>query len=227
MTTSAPGRSRSAGARTCSTKARNTAVVVGAATVITAASPPRPRAPISVRRRQRPAGRHRASGPLAAPGPGEAARHARVDAALVDEDQPGRVEAAGGDLRAPGVPLLGHVGAVPLGGPERLFLRGQPRRWSARHGADGLHRRPVRAASPSASSASVASPRSASTPSSAARASPPPSSGPAPGGLGGAPALLAGLPPLVVERRHAHREAPGDLGPAPLAPLASDQRPLA
>src|SRR5829696_4104941 len=56
MTTSAPGRSRSAGARTCSTKARNTAVVVGAAMVITAARPPRPRAPISVRRRQRPAG---------------------------------------------------------------------------------------------------------------------------------------------------------------------------
>src|SRR5215207_9230217 len=123
------------------------------------------------------AGRHRAAGPLAAPGPGEAARHARVDAALVDEDQLAGVEAAGGDLPAPGGTLLGEVGAVLFGGPERLFLRGQPRRWSARHSAEGLHRRPVRAASPSASSASVASPRSASTPSSAARASPPPSSG--------------------------------------------------
>jgi hypothetical protein len=100
---------------------------------------------------------------------------------------------------------------------------------SARHSAEGLHRRPVRAASPSASSASVAGvaalregalerrPRLA-----AAEQRPP-----APGGLGGAPALLAGLPQPVVQRRHAHREAPGDLGPAPLAPLASDQRPLA
>ena len=47
------------------------------------------------------------------------------------------------------------------------------------------------------------------------------------GGLGGPPAPLAGLPRPIVEGRHAHREAPGDLGPAPLAALAGGQRPLA
>src|SRR5689334_14763927 len=56
MTTTAPGRARSAGIGTPSTKARKTAVPVAAATVTTATRPVRARAPGMVRRRQFPPG---------------------------------------------------------------------------------------------------------------------------------------------------------------------------
>src|SRR4051794_19856183 len=67
--------------------------------------------------------RHRASGPLAAPGPGEAPGHARVDTALVDEDQASRVEAASSDLLAPCGTLLSH--AAPRS-PSTISLPSPP-----------------------------------------------------------------------------------------------------
>src|SRR3954470_18888417 len=62
---------------------------------------------------------------------------------------------------APPPPRLGDILTVPLGGLERLFLRTRPSAFSARHRAEGLRRTPVRSASRSAYSASVASFRSA------------------------------------------------------------------
>jgi len=56
ITTIASGRARKAGISACSTKARNTAVVVAAAMLMLATTPSRPSAPITVNRSQRPPG---------------------------------------------------------------------------------------------------------------------------------------------------------------------------
>jgi hypothetical protein len=80
--------------------------------------------------------------------------HLGRDAALVDEDQPGRIGA--GQLVLVGRPLPGDIFPALLAGPERLFLRPSPSRLSALQiiGADAC--RPVRASNAAAYSASVA-----------------------------------------------------------------------
>src|SRR4051794_5357998 len=182
MTTSASGRSRSAGIRTSSVTARKTAVPVAAATLRLATRPSSASAPITVSRSQRPHGTLPvARRPLPPGGAGVGAGHPGVDAGLVDEDQAGGIDA--GQLGAPGPPRLGHALAIPLGGLERLFFRTRPSALSARHRAEGLRRTPVRSASRSAYSASVASFRSATRAASVA-ASPPTGFGPPPSGLG-------------------------------------------
>src|SRR4051812_489422 len=158
MTTSASGRSRNAGTRTCSTKARNTAVPVAAATLRLATTPSGASAPRTVSRSQRPPG-HLARRPLRPGGAGAGAGHPGVDAGLVDEDQAGGI--GPGQPGAPGPPRLGDVLAVLLGGLDRLFFRTRPGAFSARHSAEGLRPTPVRSASRPAYSARVASFRSA------------------------------------------------------------------
>src|SRR5690348_5096841 len=119
MTTTASGRSRSAGIRTSSAKARETAVPVAAATFRLATRPSSASAPSTVSRSQRPPG-HLAHGALAPGGAGVGPRHAGVDPGLVDEDEAGGVDP--GQVVPPRRPRLGHVLPVPLGGPERLFF---------------------------------------------------------------------------------------------------------
>ena len=83
---SASGRSRSAGASTCSTNARNTAVLVAAAMLMHATTPSRARAPITVSRFQCPQGTlPGARSPSGRPGVGPG--QPGVDPALVEEDQ--------------------------------------------------------------------------------------------------------------------------------------------
>ena len=82
-----------------------------------------------------PAGR-RAVRALAAQGTCMGADQARVEPALVDEDQPGWV-----DLRCFGLPRCSggsHVHSVLLARPQRLCLRTQPSRFSARRGRTKL-----------------------------------------------------------------------------------------
>jgi hypothetical protein len=96
-----------------------------------------------------------ADGPLPAPstaiGPGQAS----IDPGLIDEDEAGRVDP--GQLGTPCRPGLGDILPVLLGRAEGLFLRTKPRLFSARQTAARLRRTPVRAASPWACAASVAS----------------------------------------------------------------------
>jgi hypothetical protein len=124
---------------------------------------------------------HLAHGALSPGGAGVGPRHPGVDPGLVDEDEAGGVDP--GQLGAPRGPRLGHVLAIPLGGLDGLFFRARPSAFSARHRAEGLRRTPVRSASRSAYSASVASFRSATRPASVA-ASPPTGGRPPRGGLG-------------------------------------------
>ncbi len=81
--------------------------------------------------------------------------HPGVAPALVEEDEAARIEA--GQLLPPRRPRLGDVLPLLLGGPERLFFRAKPRPLSARQTEATLRRTPVRTASWSAYSASVAS----------------------------------------------------------------------
>src|SRR3954470_24336778 len=180
IATSASGRSRSAGIRTSSAKARKTAVPVAAATLLLATRPPSPERadhgqPLP------PPPRHLARRPLPPGGAGVGAGHPGVDPGLVDEDQAGGIDP--GQPGAPGPPRLGHVLAVSLGGLDRLFFRTRPSVFSARHSAEGLRRTPVRSASRSAYSAKVASFRSATRAASVA-ASPPTGIAPPRRGLG-------------------------------------------
>jgi hypothetical protein len=69
--------------------------------------------------------------------------------------EPARVDA--GQLGVPSVACRGNVLPLRLGRPERLFLRTRPSLLRARHTAATLRRSPLRAASRSAYSASVAS----------------------------------------------------------------------
>src|SRR3954454_12435696 len=152
MTTSASGRSRSAGIRASSVKARKTAVPVAAATPLLATRPSSASAPITVSRSPPPPG-HLADGAPSPGGAGVGPRHPGVDAGLVDEHEAGGVDP--GQLGAPRPPRLGHVLAVLLGGLDGLFFRTRPSAFSARHRAEALRRTPVRSASRSAYSARV------------------------------------------------------------------------
>ena len=91
---------------------------------------------MTVSRSQRPQGTvpsaRRPPARGAAVGPG----HAGVDPGLVEEHEPAWVDP--GQLGPPRRPPLDDVGPVPLGGPERLFLRTNPRRFRARHSAATL-----------------------------------------------------------------------------------------
>jgi hypothetical protein len=102
----------------------------------------------------------------AAVGPGQAG----VDAGLVEEDEPARVDP--GQLGAPCRARPGDILPVLLGGPERLFFRTRPSALRARHTAEGLRRTPARSRSRSAYSAKVASFRSATNPASTSPAPP-------------------------------------------------------
>ncbi len=99
--------------------------------------------------------RNLADRPLPARGPAVAPGQAGVDPGLIDEDEASRVDP--GQLGTPPRPRLGDILPVLLGRPECLFLRTKPRLFSARQTAARLRRTPVRAASRSAYSASVAS----------------------------------------------------------------------
>src|SRR5215212_5287894 len=160
-----------------------------------------------------PPARYRAAGPLASRRAGVAAGHGGRDAARVEEDQPGGIGRGG--VLAVGGTLLDHVLAVPLAGPQGLFLRPSLRRLSALQTIGPDTARPVRAVSAAAYSARVAS-LSAAT-SSLSTVSPPasitrdrpPACGPA--RPGPAPALLALLPQPAVESALADAEAARDL----------------
>ena len=89
--------------------------------------------------------------PLAPRRPRPAARHGRVGAGLVDEEQVGRVERGGL------VPPRRAGRLVALGGDERLFLSGQPARRSARDIVARLSGTPVVSSHRAQCSASVAS----------------------------------------------------------------------
>ena len=67
---------------------------------------------------------------LAVQGTRVRADQARVEPALVDEDQPGRVDGVG--LLPPCDASCCHVHSILLAGPERLCLRTQPSCFSAR-----------------------------------------------------------------------------------------------
>src|ERR1700744_2297677 len=60
-----------------------------------------------------------------------APRHLRGDAALVEEDEPRRIDLPGGFL--PELPLRPDPLGVLLGGMDRLFLRRRPIRFSTSH----------------------------------------------------------------------------------------------
>jgi hypothetical protein len=133
MTTIASGRSRSAGARTRSANARNTAVIVAAATLVHPGPPSSASAPMTVSPSQRPWGSvPSVRYPRAARPWGRAIRvsiPSTASLSSVDEDQPPGIDP--GHLGAPRLPRLGHVLATPLGGPERLFFRTRPSAWGA------------------------------------------------------------------------------------------------
>src|SRR5215213_5004238 len=158
--------------------------------------------------------RHLTGRPPAAPGASVGARHPGVDPGLVDEDQAGGVDAV--QVLPPRPPRLGHVLAILLGGPERLFLRTRPSALSARLRAEGLRRTPVRAASRSAYSAKVASFRSATSPANASR-SPPMGARPPRPGLGARrPSPRATLSqPESVRSPTRSRRATADWRPSP------------
>src|SRR4051812_405694 len=110
-----------------------------------------------------PAARRRAAGPLAPRRAGMAAGHVGRDAALVEEDQPGGIDRAG--VLAVGGTLLHHVLAVPLAGPQGLFLRASPRRSSALRTIGPGTARPARAVNAPAYSGRVAALAAATSPS--------------------------------------------------------------
>src|SRR5919199_6017159 len=98
--------------------------------------------------------RHRAERAPPARRAGKAPRHLRRDAALIEKDEtfgPDRVNAL-----LVGGALGGNLGPILFARPESLFLRGKPRRCSARQSTGELTRTPVRAARRSAYSCSVA-----------------------------------------------------------------------
>src|SRR5215212_6889082 len=106
-----------------------------------------------------PPARYRAAGPLASRRAGVAAGHGGRDAARVEGDQPGGIGRGG--VLAVGGTLLDHVLAVPLAGPQGLFLR--PSLSSTLHGQGGRQatsrrrsRRPAGIFAPSGSDRAVA-----------------------------------------------------------------------
>src|ERR687886_1060103 len=98
--------------------------------------------------------RHRTERALPARRAGKAPRHLRRDAALVKKDETFRTDRV--NALPVGTALGGNLGPILLARPESLFLRGKPRRCSARQSTGELTRTPVRAARRSAYSARVA-----------------------------------------------------------------------
>lgn len=148
-----------------------------------------------------------------------------VDPALLEEDEPARVDR--GQAGAPRRALGNEVGPVLLGRAAG-FSRTSPSRLSVWHKVGPLTRTPVRSASRSAYAISVKAFAFATRRRRTSRALPsnrgaePPACGLAP-----RPALLPRLLLPAVERGRVHPEQSDDPRPAQPAALAGAQRPLA